>query len=131
MRLGETTRKTLHARGWTDEQIAEYLPPPAERPSVYSGTIEYWPASLMRVVEDCETLYRFGIVEAQRAEVARMKKQALCCWCDEPATGQPVRYAGVNYPACQNHNAEHNTPVSYSNEDFDRINRAIRPPVWC
>jgi len=50
----------------------------------------------------------------------------LCCWCDEPANGQPVRYAGLDHPACSQHSAEYRAPITYTNEDFDRINRACR-----
>ena len=31
----------------------------------------------------------------------------LCYWCDEPAIGEPVRYAGTNHPACPVHSAEY------------------------
>ena len=58
-----------------------------------------------------------------------MSTVTLCCWCDQPATGKPVRYAGTDHPACPEHSRLYRAPITYSNEDFDRINHAIRLPV--
>ncbi len=54
-------------------------------------------------------------------------KTKLCCWCDETAS-KAIRYAGIDHPACDAHHAEYSQPIRYSNEDYDRINRAIRYP---
>ena len=51
-----------------------------------------------------------------------------CCWCNEEANGRPVIYSGTKYPACKDHGDKYNKPISYCNEDFDRINATIRRP---
>ena len=33
--------------------------------------------------------------------------KTLCCWCDELATGKPVRYAGTSHPACPTHSEKY------------------------
>lgn len=34
----------------------------------------------------------------------------LCCWCDSPADGQPVTYAGAEHPACVRHSEQYRAP---------------------
>ena len=59
-----------------------------------------------------KTLSRSGLDDFQMAEAFRsfinvLPTTTLCSWCDEPATGEPVRYAGTNHPACPVHSAEY------------------------
>ena len=48
-----------------------------------------------------------GIFDRSDLEVVVLPTTTLCCWCDEPATAEPVRYAGTNHPACPVHSAEY------------------------
>ena len=51
--------------------------------------------------------------------------RVLCAWCDEPADGV-VKYAGEDHPACISHIRWNAEPITYANQDFDRINSAKR-----
>ena len=44
----------------------------------------------------------------QESTTERVK---LCCWCDEAATGAPIRYAGIDHPACPRHSAAGKTAI--------------------
>ncbi len=41
----------------------------------------------------------------------------LCCWCDLPATGEPVHFAGHDDPACVEHSRLFRTPESPDSPD--------------
>jgi len=82
------------------------------------SSVEYWRYDLRETVYEQEVLAAFGLANIP-----------LCCWCDDAANGDPVWYAGKRHPACREHGKRYSQAIRYANEDFDRINQAVRVPA--